>query len=260
MKRTTIAGALLLALFATVTPALSQETPSLPVVTGGKYADIEKLAAETHAASLKLREQVLRETIARDSYWIKGPWGETLWSLSALSLNQKTDKANALLLKNANVFLETVKKLNTQEKFKPETSKKLPWPWAYFAIADYVRILHLFHTHSNHYPGRLKSETEAAMKEALWWQVKSNSVVADASMDQILVHHGTENHDLTQRPNYYLVAALFKNDPKFMNRRYNDGKTAAEHYEAYNSYFRAWPRQRAMVGLWFEMGSDTYQK
>jgi len=98
------------------------------------------------------------------------------------------------------------------------------------------------------------------MKEALWWLVKSKSKVAEASLDHLLVHHGTENHDLTLRPNYYLVASVLKEDPSFRNRRYDDGRTAAEHFAAYNAYFREWPRKRVMIGLWFEMGSDTYQK
>ena len=98
------------------------------------------------------------------------------------------------------------------------------------------------------------------MKEALWWLVKAKSRVIDASPDKLLVLHGTENHDLTLRPNYYLVAALLKDDPAFRDRFYDDGHTAAEHYAAYNRFFQEWPAQRIKSGLWFEVGSDTYQK
>jgi len=141
----------------------------------------------------------------------------------------------------------------------PEKREELS-PWAYFAITDYVRILGLFHAESPHFPGRLQSETEAAMKEALWWLVKGKSRVIDASLDNLLVLQGTENHDLTLRPNYYLIASLYKDDPAFKDRRYDDGHTAAEHFAAYNAFFQEWPVQRIKSGLWFEVGSDTYQK
>ncbi len=224
-----------------------------------EFTGYEKVVQETHEDSLALRQKVLRETVAKDEYWIKGNWGETIWCLAALYSNQKVDKVNQDLLENANAFLEAVKSLKDQA-FRPETSKKLPWPWAYFALTDYTRILCMFHSGSPHYPGRLRPETESAMKESLWLLVKSKSKVKDASLDQLLVHHGTENHDLTLRPNYYLIASVLKDDPAFKGRKYDDGKTAAEHYEAYNEYFREWPRKRAMIGMWFEMGSDTYQK
>ena len=145
------------------------------------------------------------------------------------------------------------------ETFLPEKKNDLS-RWAYFALTDYVRILGLFNADSPHFPGRLYPETEAAMKEALWWLVKTKSRVDDASLDHLLVLHGTENHDLTLRPNYYLVAALFKDDPAFKDRLYDDGHTAAEHFTAYNRFFQEWPTQRIKSGLWFEVGSDTYQK
>lgn len=201
------------------------------LATGAAGADsfvgYEKVVEDTRKASIDVREKVLRETVAADSYWIKGNWGDTIWCLAALYLNEKTDVANRQLLANANDFLDAVKDLKG-EAFKPETSKKLPWPWAYFGLTDYVRILCLFRADSPHYPGRLRPETENAMKEALWWLVKSKSKVAEASLDHILVHHGTENHDLTLRPNYYLVASVLKDDPAFKDRKYDDGHTAAE--------------------------------
>jgi len=223
-----------------------------------KFEDYEKVVKDTHISSLALRQKVLRDTVAKDTYWIKGNWGETIWCLAALYLDEKTDMANQKLLENANEFLDAVKELKVD--FKPETSKDLPWPWAYFALGDYTRILCMFGADSTHFPGRLKSDTEVAMKEALWLLVKSKSKVKEAELKYLLVHHGTENHDLTLRPNYYLAASLFKDDPAFRKRKYDDGKTAADHYAAYNTYFRAWARQRVMVGMWFEMGSDTYQK
>ncbi len=223
-----------------------------------KYRDWEKLVADTRAASVQARNQALRRTVARDSCWPHGAWGDTLWALSALYLNERANEANARLLKRAGDYIALKRTHAPVSEFKPEGAKETPW--AYFALTDYVRILSLFRSGSDRFPGRLTAETEAAMKEALWLWAKADSRVADASLDNLLVLLGTENHDLTRRPNHYLVASILKDDPAFAKRRYDDGHTPAEHAAAYAAYFREWPRQRARTGLWFELGSDTYQK
>ena len=60
------------------------------------------------------------------------------------------------------------------------------------------------------------------MKEALWYWVKENSEWKNAGPEDLFLLHGTENHDLTLRPNHYLVASLLKEDPK---------KVRGQHYD-----------------------------
>ncbi len=225
-----------------------------------RFAGHETLVRDTHRASLETRERKLREVIAKDTCWPGGVWGETLWTLSALYLNERTDEANNRLLNSARTFLDARQETDKREAFQPETARSTPWPWAYFALPDYVRTLCLFRADSPHHPGRLQPETEAAMKEALWLLVKTDSKVAEAAPDKVWRLLGTENHDLIRRSNYYLVASVLKDDPDFKDRRYDDGHTAAEHCAAYSAFYREWTRQRAMSGIWFEIGSDTYQK
>ncbi|TWU39632.1 hypothetical protein Poly41_24870 [Novipirellula artificiosorum] len=219
---------------------------------------LQTVVADTHEASLQVREHALRKTIAKDSCWPQGAWGDTMWALAALSLNEKVDDANERLLKRATDYVNLKRQNVATSAFTPEQAKETPW--AYFALTDYVRILCLFHAKSVHYPGRLHPETEATMKEALWFWAKADSKVADASLENLFVLRGTENHDLTRRPNDYLVASILKDDPLFGDRLFDDGHNAAEHAAAYEAFFREWPRQRAIAGLWFEVGSDTYQK
>jgi hypothetical protein len=220
--------------------------------------DWKALVANTHADSLAAREQILRDTISRNTTWPNGAWGETLWSLAALYLNERVDEANASLLKRANEYIALHRAGIEISTFAPEGATETPW--AYFAITDYVRILGLFRAKSAHVPGRLTPEAEAAMKESLWFWVKSESEVAGASLEHLLVTLGTENHDLTRRPNYYLISSILKDDPAYRDRLYDDGHTAAEHATAYTAFFREWPRKRAATGLWIELGSNTYQK
>jgi hypothetical protein len=218
--------------------------------------DIENLVAHTHKASLKLREESLRKTIAKDTAWPAGIWGDNLWCLSALYLNEKVDEANARLLKQANDYIA----LENKGKHATVPEEAEDGLWGMFWITEYVRTLCLFHAKSPHFPGRLKPETEAALKEALWLWVSKESRVADSSPDDLLVLLGTENHNLNKRPNYYLITSLLKDDPAYRDRKLADGHIAAEHADAYTKFLREWPASRVKTGLWAEVGSNTYQK
>ena len=231
---------------------LQADSPPSP----DRFADHEKMVAATHAAALKKREESLHKTIAKDTVWPSGVWGENLWCLSALYLNEKTARANELLLKRAQDFLASDQ--THLAKTSPEDPGKLPW--TFFSITDYVRILCLFHAKSPHFSGRLTAATEAAMKESLWLWVRGESRLADVSQDSLFVLLGTENHDLNRRPPCYLITALLSEDPSYRDRKLNDGRSVAEHAAAYTLFFREWPRQRAQTGLWIEVGSNTYQK
>jgi hypothetical protein len=223
-----------------------------------RFADCEKLVAETHQASLKLRETALRKTIAKNTAWPQGIWGDNLWVLAALYLNEKVDDANARLLKQATDYIDMARKFGSIPAPTPEQPGNAPWN--FFSITDYVRTLWLFHSKSPHFPGRLKPETETAMKEALWLWVSGESRIADAGLDDLFKLLGTENHDLNKRPNYYLITALLQEDPVYSDRKLVDGQTVAQHAAAHTAFLREWPRRRAGAGLWAEVGSNTYQK
>ena len=234
------------------------DTPKPTNKATAKYADYEQLVNQTHRDSLQTRQRVLRETVARKSCWPHGAWGDTLWALAALFLNEQVDDANNRLRRRAAIYVERHQAKVKISPFQPEAATETPW--AYFALSDYVRILYLFGADSEHHPGRIHPETEAVMKEALWYWLKAESKLATVSRQHLLFLLGTENHDLTRRSNHYLIASLLQNDSVYRDRSCDDGHTLKEHVAAYETYFRDWPRQRATAGLWFEIGSDTYQK
>ena len=219
--------------------------------------DVARLVADIHAASLRARASALRQTIAKDMAWPGGTWGDNLWCLAALDLNEKVDEANARLLKRAQAYIASHP--HNASPIKPE-NYPADLPWTFFSVTDYVRIWYLFHAQSRFFPGRLKPDTEAAMKEALWLWVCGESPLAEVGGNDLLLLLGTENHDLNRRPAYYLVTALLEGDPAYRDRKLNDGHTTAEHAAAYTGFYREWPVQRAAAGLWIEVGSNTYQK
>lgn len=114
------------------------------IVLDDATADHEELVAETHQASLKLREEALRKTIAKDTAWPQGIWGDNRWVLSALYLNEKVDEANARLLKQANAYIDMARKRGSAPVPTPEQPGNAPWN--FFSITDYVRTLCLFHS------------------------------------------------------------------------------------------------------------------
>lgn len=220
----------------------------------GLPSDVRQLVADTHAASLKRREAALRRTIAKDTCWPGGVWGETLWNLAALHLGEKSDQANARLRQRALEYI-AAKPVNGA---RPEDAG--PAPWTYFSLADYVRTFYLFHAKSPYFPGRLKPDTEAAMREALWLWVREQSRMNDTGPEDLFLLLGTENHDLNLRPNQYLITAALMDDPAYRDRRLADGHTVAQHAAAHAAFFREWPRARVRSGMWIEIGSNTYQK
>ncbi len=225
---------------------------------GEHSADWELLVSKRHAESLELRRKALRRTIDKDTCWPGGTWGENLWALAALSLNERTEEANARLLRHSREFVALVREQGDLPAPTPEQPGKAPW--TFFSITDYVRTLSLFHARSAHFPGRLKPESEAAMKEALWLWVRRESRVDQMRSEDLLLLLGTENHDLNKRPNHYLVLALLADDPGYRERKLADGHTVSEHAAACTAFFRAWPASRAASGLWAEVGSNGYQK
>ncbi len=143
---------------------------------------------DTHKASLSLRQKAREKVLTKKTSWPGGAWGDTMWELCALYQNEKTEIANQRLQKRTQIFIDEIRKLNSDEDFVflPENYSNYS-PWAYFAITDYVRILCLFNSQSSHFPGRLLPDTEKVMKEALWLLVKNMSRVQDASLDKLLV-------------------------------------------------------------------------
>jgi hypothetical protein len=194
-----------------------------------------------------------------DWYPPEKKWGGVLWAMVAFHLNQRTDEANQILLDLVNEYLPRYEDGKIKEVwFKPEASKDLPFN--FFAVPEYVRILYMYGSQSEHSRGRLKPEVEAAMKEFMWFIVSEKSKISETGPERLLVYHGPENHDLLRRVYFYLMNYLYMEDPDYRDRKYKDGFTAKDHYEAYNRYFLARPGMRAMAGEWAEAGSDSYKK
>lgn len=212
----------------------------------GAFADevLDNLVEQVQAASLQQRAKVLNEAVGKETLW-PAPgaqaWGDVMWALSLLSVNERVDEANARIRSLA------------------ETDE----PFAYFGAVDYVRILALFNSRSPYFPGRLEPATEAVMKEVLWKWAKEFEEYWEPSRLEAAEPEGSvgsvyasENHDLIRKGNNHIIFSVLADDPAYSSLTCTNGHTVAEYNQLYITYFKKWLKERAASGLWMEVGAE----
>lgn len=236
-----------------------------------KYSNYKQIIEETWETSNRMRQEALNKFIAMDPAGKKifppAKWQGVGWELVAFHLNEKTDLANDRLLKeakkytakiNSGDFGENTKNFGNKLIYQPAGQDQRPFN--FFTGPEYMQILYKYGSEGLVERGRLKPETEAAMKEYMWLVISQQSKLKEAGLDRLLTYQATENHDILRRPVFYLMNYLYMKDPLYNKRQYKHGGTAKEHFEAYNKYFLERPGARSISGHWAEAGSDTYQK
>jgi len=126
----------------------------------------------------------------------------------------------------------------------------------------FYRIYKFFGTGSDYYPGRLTPAAEAAIYDIFWGWAKWRSEVAVAEFAQSETWYlwGSENHDAMRKTTSYSAADILKDVAPYNTYLYDDGQTAQQHYDAWNSFFKVYLQERAKKGLLVEIGSHTYGK
>jgi HEAT repeat protein len=135
-----------------------------------------------------------------------------------------------------------------------------------------VRILVMFNSKSSFFPGRLKPDTEAALKEYFYKihvkrprfaglpATKSAKILMDlVSGDRAYHILDPSNVALRHSVRDYLTVSVLKDDPEYQDRKSEYGDTVTECYEAWNRYFRRAIKDWSLHGLWRELGSTNYE-
>jgi len=65
--------------------------------------------------------------------------------------------------------------------------------------------------------------------------------------------HGSENHEIMHYSNALLAAQALKDRPAYRDRKLPDGRTLAQHYTAWNAYYKNYCDERAKHGLLIEV-------
>ncbi|MEM6750409.1 MAG: hypothetical protein AAF612_08060 [Planctomycetota bacterium] len=162
-------------------------------------------------------------------------------------LNEQLDEANAALIENAQPYLEIKDLVHDRDSFH----------WHGEMLLRYVEM---YGANGHVAPGRLSPEAEMAILETCWLYGKGSSWLGKTETKKSKTWHlySTENHHSMDFAIHWHFAKIAKDHPDFKDRRYGDGSTPEQQYEAYNDYFVQYALERARRGICVEMRSDGY--
>ena len=158
-------------------------------------------------------------------------------AIAALALGQHVDELNAC--------------------FEPDGFGWKPNEKLGFSLfsSSYVRLYALFNDRTGVMKGRLSPKAQANLEKSFWECAKVYSKLAEARLD-VWGADGSENHHVTSKMSDFLVAQFLKDIPAYANRKYDDGSTLQQQYEARLDYWNKWLDQHAKRGLFEEDGSS----
>lgn len=211
----------------------------------------QRIVQSTREKSLARRNQFMQAEARRNDLGPEeqthGRWERTAQYVYRLASNQEVEQANADLKRAADAG----------------------WNGSFMDV-NLVRAFLLFHSRSEHFPGRLTPETEAAMKKYFFgrcdnqdqsfkqWKEQGYSVkdlVPGKAFAMAL--HANKPMNFTSRD--YLALGVLKDDPEYKDKKFTAGDTVTERYHAWNAYFSEFLHDWALNGLWVELGSTSYE-
>ena len=124
------------------------------------------------------------------------------------------------------------------------------------------RTYMLFNHKSKYFPGRLSKEAEKALLDIMWkWGSKISQVKKTSLKNGGAWYiEESENHDAQRDMPSWGFSMIFKNLPEYKNKKYEDGFTAQQHYDAWTKYLKAYLSERGKKGLFIENESPGYIK
>ena len=171
----------------------------------------------------------------------------TGFAMRAMWLNEQLEAANAAVSEMGRYFIGNPDARDDYDNF-------------YWCADVLCRVVEFFGRAGSRAPGRLHPAVEDTVLEMMWLWAKDNSLVSDAEHEQsrtwMLV--GSENHHLQKFCTCWQFARFLKNEPRYRDRPFDDGKTAAEHHAAWTAYAKEYFRQRAKKGFLVEFGNSNY--
>jgi hypothetical protein len=175
-------------------------------------------------------------------------WHRQDFALAAMMLNEKLDEANKGIIEACDRILAD-----------PNCPCKCELHWN---INLFFRIYELFGSQSKYYPARLSPAAEQKIVDVMWFWLESNSRVSDTNTAQSKSWYiwESENHDAMNKTSSWSAAMILSSLADYHGRLLKDGKTTAEHFTAWNEYFKFYLRERAIKGGLIETGSHTYTK
>lgn len=126
--------------------------------------------------------------------------------------------------------------------------------------ALFVRIYESYGPNGKKNQGQVSTIAQEKILECMWQWARHKSAVSNAQIEQSKTWYiwASENHHIQRDATNWGIAKILKNTSPYNEYEYDDGFTAAEHYYAWNEYFKEYLRQRAKRGLFVEIDSAGY--
>lgn len=161
-------------------------------------------------------------------------------------LGEKLEEADAAMEENAQFYLDHPKGIHDRDSF-------------HWHAEITMRLIEMYGSEGSVKPGRMSAATEKKCLEPIW-EYASKAWLGKAARDKksIWHHYGSENHHAMDFTINWHFAKLALKRPEYRNRKWIDGSTAQQQYEAWSEYFIAYARARAQKGMCAEMRSDGY--
>ena len=122
-------------------------------------------------------------------------------------------------------------------------------------MRTWQRVYWLFADRSRFYPGRMERQTQAVFEELFWNYAVQMSNYPRADVRHVWGIHGSENHEMMHYSNALLALQAVKDQLAYRDRALPDGRTAAQHWAAWNAYYKHYCDERAEHGLLVEVFS-----
>jgi hypothetical protein len=220
-----------------VTVALLVAGTSSQSISAGEASDFDRIRRVHSENANKLFESAL---LKKDIIPLNGAFAR-LW------LNRDLPKANQLLWDAQQAIIKTEGGKNVMT-VKIASSEHVKWQ-----MRSWNRIYQLFNDKSRFYPGRLDKKTQAMIEEMFWMYVGKMSKFERAGLEHVWGISGSENHEMMHYSNALLAVQALKNSPAYRSRKLPDGRTAEQHYKAFNAYYKHYCDERSKHGLQIEV-------
>jgi len=169
-----------------------------------------------------VRAAIKREWNNRGDYTRDYGHSIVLFAMRALQLNEQLPEANAALRELCQYHLD-----------RPQTLLEVH---SFPSVTDALARMCVFYSpRGSKVADRLSGETHAVILKTMWaWaSVKSELAQAELKESQTWWLDHSENHHAQHFSTCWSFSMLLKNEPEYRDRKYADGHSSREHYEAW---------------------------
>lgn len=170
-----------------------------------------------------------------------------LFSSRTLYLNEQVEEANKALREMCQYHLDRPQTLLEIHSFQ-DVPREL------------VGLCRLYGPAGSRMKGLISDETYQVILKTLWAWASVKSEVSDAEVQesQTWTTKSSENHHANWFSSCWASTMFLAGVPEYRDRKFADGHTAAEHYDAWTAYLREYYRQRGCKGMTVEIDSPSY--